>query len=345
MPRFFLIGFCGLLLAINAFSCDITLPAFWSLARDLAVPIEDVQKVIPVFLFFSAFGQLVFGPASDRWGRKPVILVGIGTYVAGAAIGFSAGTLELVLAGRALQGFGSACCVVVARAVMRDTHQGSALAQAMAMAMAIISFGPIMAPLLGYGLVLIGEWRGVFAGMVTFGLCLMVAGALRLRETNEAPDAAALQPDRLWGSLVKVFGHRQSRYFVLLSGINSFLILSFVANAPRLFKSAFGVEGFAFTLLFALNGLAIITGQMINARAIARLGVLPATRIAGVWMVVASGTIALLSVTGHLPSTSASRSSCPMPPPWSSIRIGRSPASPRRCSASSRSCSRACWCS
>jgi len=300
MPRAFLIGFCGLLLAINAFSCDITLPAFWSMSRDLDVPIHHVQRVIPVFLFFSAFGQLVFGPASDKWGRKPVILTGLVTYVAGAALGFFAADLDILLAGRALQGFGSACCVVVARAVMRDTHQGPRLAQAMAMAMAIISFGPIMAPLLGYGLVTMGEWRGVFAGMATFGLCLFAAGLARLRETNAAPDPSALKPNRLWSSLGRVFRHRQSCYFVLLSGINSFLILSFVANAPRLFKSGFGIDGFWFTVLFALNGVAIIVGQMINSRAIARFGVLPATRIAGLWMVAGAAMIALLAWTGTL---------------------------------------------
>ena len=66
----------GLLLALNAFSCDITLPAFWSMERSLGAPIEHVQAVIPVFLFCSAIGQLVFGPASDAFGRKPVILAG-----------------------------------------------------------------------------------------------------------------------------------------------------------------------------------------------------------------------------------------------------------------------------
>ena len=72
MSRPFLVMFTGLLLALNAFSCDITLPAFWSMERSLGAPIEHVQAVIPVFLFCSAIGQLVFGPASDAFGRKPV---------------------------------------------------------------------------------------------------------------------------------------------------------------------------------------------------------------------------------------------------------------------------------
>ena len=209
MSRLFLIGFCGFLLALNAFSSDITLPSFAAMSRDLARPIEQVQLVIPVFLVGSAFGQLLFGPASDRFGRRPVILLGIALYMVGALVGFLAPSMGVVLAGRALQGFGSACCVVVARAVLRDTHEGSELARAMAMAMAIISFGPIMAPLLGFGLVVLGGWRGVFAGMALFGACLMTAGVWRLRETNRQPDPAALRPGRLWSSL-----GRQMMYFL-----------------------------------------------------------------------------------------------------------------------------------
>lgn len=300
MSRTFIIAFSGLLLAINAFSCDITLPAFWSLARDLGEPVEAVQQIIPTFLFFSAFGQLVFGPASDKWGRRPVILIGIATYVAGALVGFMATSLSLVLAGRALQGFGSACCVVVARAVMRDTHQGMALAQAMAMATAIIAIGPILAPLLGVGLVAVGEWRGVFAGMAVFGLGLMTAGLLKLRETNAAPDPTALRPRRLVASLAAVMGHPQSRYFVLLAGINSFLILSFVTNAPRLFKSEFGIEGVLFPVVFGINGVAIIVGQIMNSRAITRYGALNATRAAALAMAMTAGGIAALAAMGHL---------------------------------------------
>jgi DHA1 family bicyclomycin/chloramphenicol resistance-like MFS transporter len=301
MSRPFLIGFCGLLLAINAISCDITLPAFTAMGRDLGAPLERVQAVIAVFLLFSSFGQLVFGPTSDRFGRKPTILTGIAIYMAGALAGAMATSIELVLAGRALQGVGSACCIVVARAVLRDTHEGSDLARTMAIAMSIISFGPIFAPLLGFGLLTLGGWRGVFLGMAGLGIGLMAMGLLRLRETNAAIDPLALRPDRLASALTRVVRHPQSGYFLALCGINQFLMLSFVANAPRLYADSYGVDGLFFTLFFALNGIAIILGQVINARSIGSIGVIATTRSAAVALVLTVGTILGAALLGALP--------------------------------------------
>jgi DHA1 family bicyclomycin/chloramphenicol resistance-like MFS transporter len=298
MSRSFLVLFTGLLLALNAFSCDITLPAFWSMERGLGVPIEHVQAVIPVFLFCSAVGQLVFGPASDAYGRKPVILAGVGLYIAGALIAAAADTLTLALWGRALQGFGSACGAVIARALLRDVHSGPELARTMAFASSMISLGPIVAPLVGYGLVAIGEWRGVFIGMAIYGIVLGTLALVWLHETNATPDRRAIHPTQLAVAIGRVFANRQSRYFVLLSGINSFAILSYVTNSPRLYKSAFGIEGLAFTALFAATGAGIVIGQYLNARLISRLGVMPATRAAALIFASTAIVIALLTWLG-----------------------------------------------
>ena len=300
MSRAFLVMFTGLLLALNAFSCDITLPAFWSMERSLGAPIEHVQAVIPVFLFCSAIGQLVFGPASDAYGRKPVILAGVALYIAGALSAAAADTLTVALYGRALQGFGSACGAVIARALLRDVHSGPELARTMAFASSVIALGPIVAPLVGYGLVVIGEWRGVFIGMAIYGAGLAAMVLTQLQETNKSPDRSAIAPARLASAIARVFANRQSRYFVLLSGINSFAILSYVTNAPRLYKSAFDVEGLAFTAMFAATGAGIVAGQYLNARLISRLGVMAATRVSALVLASTAVLIALLSLLGWI---------------------------------------------
>ena len=300
MTRTFLIAFCGLLLAANAFSCDITLPAFWAIGRGLDVPIERVQLVIPVFLFSAAFGQLVFGPLSDRYGRRPVILAGLLLYFTGAIAGFLAPSLPIVLAGRALQGLGSACGIVVARAVLRDSYQGNELARTMAMASGIISIGPVLAPLIGVGLIEIGGWRAVFAGMGVFGAALLASGVIWLAETNRDRRPEALAPSSLIGAAREVLAHPQSRFFIALAGLNAFMVLSLVTNAPRLFKSSFGLEGLGFATLFAVNGIAVIVGQTINTRLISRIGPLAATRLAAGAIVAAACLIALLDALGQL---------------------------------------------
>ena len=201
-------------------------------------------------------------------------------YLVGAAIAGRAHGMGIVHVGRAAQGFGSACGIVVARAVLRDVSHGPALAQSMALAMAVFSLGPITAPLLGYGLVVLGGWRGVFAAMAVFGALMLVWAQLWFKETHAHPDAAALRPARLLQSLRRIFSNRQSRYFLILSAATQFGIISFIANAPRFFKSAFDIEGLEFALLFACTGLGIVVGQIANNRLIARLGVLVTTQLA-----------------------------------------------------------------
>jgi DHA1 family bicyclomycin/chloramphenicol resistance-like MFS transporter len=296
-----LIAFCGLLLSVSAFSCDITLPAFWAMQRDLGTSIEWVQAVVPMFLMAQAIGQMVFGPVSDRFGRRPVIVAGLVLYLAGTLVALSAQSIGEVHIGRAAQGLGSACGIAVGRAVLRDISHGPALAQAMALAMAIFALGPISAPLLGYGLVALGGWRAIFLGMGVFALCLLAYALFRFTETNTRPDADALRPRRLLQSLGRIAHNRQSRYFLVIAAATQFGIISFVANGPRFFKSAFGIDGLEFALLFAATGLGIVLGQIVNNRVIAQLGVLATTRIAALVLLMVTGLIVLLSMAGVLP--------------------------------------------
>jgi DHA1 family bicyclomycin/chloramphenicol resistance-like MFS transporter len=301
MSRGLLIIFCGLLLTVSAFSCDVTLPAFWSMQTDLGAPIAWVQAIVPVFLIFQAIGQLLFGPVSDRFGRRPVILAGLVLYLAGAAIAGLAHGIGMVHAGRAAQGFGSACGIVVARAVLRDVSHGAALAQAMALAMAVFSLGPIFAPLLGYGLVVLAGWRGVFAAMGLFGGVLLVWGHQSFKETHADLDAGALRRDRLMQSLRHILANRQSRHFLIVSSATQFGIVSFIANGPRFFKVAFGIEGLPFALLFACTGLGIVLGQVANSHLIRRLGVLTTTRMAAVNLATVTALIVVLQLADAMP--------------------------------------------
>jgi MFS transporter, DHA1 family, multidrug resistance protein len=296
-----LILFCGSLLMISAFSCDVTLPAFWSMQADLGVPIAWVQAIVPVFLIFQAIGQLLFGPVSDRFGRRPVILAGLVLYLAGAAIAGLAHGIGMVHAGRAAQGFGSACGIVVARAVLRDVSHGTALAQSMALAMAVFSLGPIFAPLLGYGLVVLAGWRGVFAAMAVLGGLVLVWAKLWFKETNTAPDATALRGDQLLLSLRRILGNRQSRHFLVVSAATQFGIISFIANGPRFFKLAFDIEGLQFALLFAVTGFGIVLGQVANSRLIRSLGVLATTRLAAANLAAVTAIIVALQLADAMP--------------------------------------------
>lgn len=292
--------FCGLLLTAGAFSNDILLPSMFAIQRDFGTSIESVQLVVPVFMVVSALGQLVFGPASDRFGRRHAIIAGLACYLLGSSIAILAGGIAVLLIGRALQGFGSACCQVVARAILRDTNQGPQLAKAMAFATAIFSFGPIGAPLIGILLLGLGSWRTVFGAMLVFGLLMLTASVFLFKETNRNCDPRALEPARLTAAYGRVARHPQSRFFLLTASLLFFGIVSYVANSPRLFKSAFGIDGLHFAMLFATSGLGIMIGQLINSRVISRFGVVTSTKGATVLMAAISTLLMILAATGSL---------------------------------------------
>jgi DHA1 family bicyclomycin/chloramphenicol resistance-like MFS transporter len=292
--------FCGFLLSVGAFSNDILLPSLFAIQADLATSIENVQLVVPVFMMISALGQLVFGPASDRFGRRAAIIAGLACYMTGTLIAMLSGSIAALLAGRGLQGFGSACCQVVARATLRDFNQGAELARAMALATAIFSFGPIGAPLLGIGLLSLGNWRFVFLAMLTFAGLLLAFTVLALKETNRQLDPGALKPQRLAEAFRRVAGHPQSRFFLVVASCQFFGIITYVAHSPRIFRAAFGLEGLPFALLFATTGLGIIVGQLANHRLIGLYGVLDTTRGASAVLAAVSVIVMALANTGVL---------------------------------------------
>lgn len=275
----FLIIYCGLVLSLSAFSIDITLPAFFPMTKDFSATIDQVQMTVPVFSLTFGAGQILFGAASDRFGRKPMIILGLSFFLAGSLLAFLAPSLEVLLVGRFLQGLGAGCNQVSVRAVLRDRYSGAALGQAMALAMGIFAFGPVAAPLLGYGLIELGGWRFVFVGIFIFCSLLMIATLWRMPETLAKPNPLALKPAHLKSALLTVLAHGQSRFFIGYSALVFFAILSFVVNSPRFYAQDFGITGFGFVVSFAVIGLGIVPGQVLNKFLIRRHGILYATRI------------------------------------------------------------------
>lgn len=276
------------------------LPAFGMMAAGLNSPIELVQATVPAFSIMLAVSQLIYGPASDRYGRKPTIFVGLAIFLMGTSVIIFAPTIELVLAGRAIQGAGAGVGAVVARAVLRDRYSGTALAGAMAIATGVFALGPIAAPLTGVFLSSLGSWRFIFAAMAIAGSVLLVINIFAFKETIPALSPKALQPAYLAKSLMQILRNPQSRYFLIFASSAYCALLSLVANAPRVYKSSFGVSELEFATLFALTGIGIFVGQRANRVLIPRVGVLNTTKIAAFILFAACSTTLLFQWTGIL---------------------------------------------
>jgi len=271
--------FCGLLLSVTAFSVDIMLPAFSIISNDLAASYSSVQLVIPIFILATGVGQIFTGPLSDRYGRKPVILLGLATYTIGAAVCLFASTIEILLLGRALQGLGASAGPVVGRAVLKDMFEGKQLARNIALATMIFAFGPIVAPLLGVGIMSIGSWRYIFFLIMLFGLSLLAMGALKLPETISAKNPDATKGSILLSNALAILRHPQSRLYALMTGPIMAIMITVLISLPRVFNEEFGINGTFFAVLFAIHGFGIIIGQIINRWMINEIGIAPAMRV------------------------------------------------------------------
>lgn len=295
----FAVIYCGLLMSIGSFSIDITLPSIPAMVVDLSAPYGMVQWTVTIFMLAAGIGQLFWGTAMDRWGRKPVMGAGLAAYVAGSAIAASAPTIEILLAGRLLQGFGSGAGYVASRAIIRDLYSGEELARNLAFASMLFALGPIAAPLLGALVAATITWRAIF---VVLGIWALVLAVLltRMPETIRHKAADAMAPSVMLERTRRLIVHPQSRRFLLISFAAISAMLLVVAVAPRVYEEQYGIVGPAFAAYFAAHGTGIIIGQGANRRIIRARGIVQAAMAGNMVLALAAAGILVTYLAGWL---------------------------------------------
>ena len=181
----------GLLSAIGPFAIDMYLPALPAIGHSLGADVGAVQLTLTAFFLAIGAGQLLYGPVSDMVGRKPPLYVGLCLFTL-ASIGCAlASDVQTLVAMRFLQGLGAAAGMAIPRAVVRDLHTGTEAARLMSLLMLVFSVSPILAPLLGSGVIALTGWRGVFWVVALAALAGLLLVRLALRETR--PEAERVQ--------------------------------------------------------------------------------------------------------------------------------------------------------
>ena len=160
----------ALLTSLAAMSIDAILPALSVIAHDLGAENNEQQYVVSAFLLSFGIAQMIFGPLSDSFGRKPVIYLGIGIYLVGSIICIFAGDLYDIVLGRAIQGFGAGGPRVTIIALIRDKYKGNDMARVMSLIMMVFILAPILAPTIGQGILLVGEWQAIFIFLIVLAL-------------------------------------------------------------------------------------------------------------------------------------------------------------------------------
>ena len=191
LPHAEFVAIVALLMALNAMAVDVILPALQQMGSSLSVADENSRQ-LPQTAYIVAFGvsQLFYGSISDRYGRRPVLMVGLAIYALGCVGGAMATSFPQLLAMRAVQGIRAGATRVIAVAVVRDTFGGRRMASIMSLAMMVFMVVPIFAPNIGQGILMIAGWRGILVFIAVFGIAMLAWCYLRLPETPRGPEPA-----------------------------------------------------------------------------------------------------------------------------------------------------------
>jgi DHA1 family bicyclomycin/chloramphenicol resistance-like MFS transporter len=270
----------ALMVSLVALSIDAMLPALPEIGADLGVGgVNNTQLVVSALLLGLAVGQLLYGPLSDSFGRKPLIYIGFTLFILGCLLSMFAATFEVMLVGRLLQGFGAAGPRIVTIALVRDQYEGRLMARVMSSIMAVFILIPMLAPALGQGITLIAHWRMIFATFLGIALVSACWFAIRQPETLPPARRTPFTFRHILGAVGEVCTNRSTVGHMTAMGLVFGAFVGYLNSAQQILQEGFGL-GLQFPLYFALLALAIGLGSMTNARLVVRYGMWPLARTA-----------------------------------------------------------------
>lgn len=290
-----------LLILITAFmmmqplSTDLYLASLPSLASGFNVPPSTVQLTLSLFAIGFGGAQLVVGPLSDRFGRRPVLLCGLGSYVAASALCGLAQSIQLLIAARFLQALGCCAAVVVARALVRDAYAREGSMQLIAKANIWVSPALILGPILGSYLQVAFGWRAAFAALGICSACVMLATFMHLPETNTHKDPHATDPAGLLANYRLVLGTREFWAHALPGALSYGTIFSLISGSSFVLIRVLHVPTEFFGYCFAFGVSGYMAGTLVCRRLLPKLGAHHTFRV-GSAMSLAAGALFLATV-------------------------------------------------
>ena len=288
----------GLMIALGPLTIDMYLPALPRIAEDLSVSSSVVQLTLTGTLAGLALGQLIIGPLSDSLGRRIPLMVGITLHMVASLICLFAPNIEVLGAGRVLQGFGAAAAAVVAVAVVGDLYVDSAAATVMSRLILVLGVAPVIAPSLGAAVLLKASWHWVFAVLVVLAGLLLLLAALALPETLPASHRRPLHVR----SIIATYGEllRDTRFvtLVLVAALSMAGLFGYIAAAPFVLQGDYGLNQQSFALVFAAGAIILIGATQSNVVLLRRFSPQAIMLVALVVSVVAAIVFVVLAVTG-----------------------------------------------
>lgn len=269
-PSWGMVTLLGAMTAFGAMSIDMYLPAMPSIGVDLRASPAEVQRTLSSLLLGLAAGQLVYGPWSDRVGRRIPILSGILLYVAASIwCALAADVTQLAIA-RFVQGLGACAAMVVSRAVVRDLYDHTETARILSLINLVFGLAPILAPLVGGFVLSFGGWRTIFWILAGFGVAVGLSVILGLKESRSAATADIAGAESPFASYRLLLRNRRLLGYILAGAFNSACLFAYIAASPDLIIGTYGVDAQHFGWIFGMNAFGLIAASQINRKLLTR---------------------------------------------------------------------------
>ena len=285
-----------LMVVFSPLAIDIFLPALPIMALDLAVDITLMQWSISIFLLTMGLGQLFSGPLADKYGRKPVAIVGISLYMLSAFTLYFTATIESHLLFRSLQGFGSCAISVAAFSIVRDKYNATESGMMYSYLNGFICCIPALAPLLGGWLTNQFNWQSNFMFMALFAVIACVTVAIFLKETNSTPIAKRPNIKVISISQYKsVIGNKIFLFHSVLVMISMAVIIAYVTSAPAWIMIKLGLTQDDFIFWFSVNAVVNILACVTAPKFLKVFGVVKTLNVGLAAMILAGVMLIVLS--------------------------------------------------
>jgi MFS transporter, DHA1 family, multidrug resistance protein len=279
-------GFMALLAAMSALapmSLQIFVPALPAIQAHFAVSPGTAQLALSLSILANAVAALSYGPLSDRFGRRPVVLAGLAMFIAGSVLCALAPSISLLIVGRVVQAGGGAAGMVIARAIVRDLFERERAASMIAYLTMAMVVAPMLSPSVGALLLDLFDWRAIFIALTVVGLLLVWGTQQRLRETRTGGAGAAGWSDLLTGTAA-LMRSRAFIAYVLQSAFAIAVFFAFVAGAPYYMIDVLHRPATEYGLWFIVVSFGFMAGNLATARLTRRIGI-DRMVLTGSWLV------------------------------------------------------------
>lgn len=261
----FILVFLGMLSAFGPFVTDMYLPTLPAMTHYFHTTSSLVQLGLTSSMIGLACGQLVFGPLSDKYGRRMPLILSMALFLAATACSIFSQTIMQFVGWRLVQGIAGAGGIVISRSVAADKYAGHELAKMLGLIGAINGVAPIAAPIGGGFMAESTGWQGIFWCLFVIGV-LLLAGSFHFNESLPADRRA----DKGWGdvlkSFVRVLGHRRYVCYILQYAFAQAVLFANISSAPFIMQQHYGFSPMQFSLCFGINAIAIVVAAAASAR-------------------------------------------------------------------------------